>query len=88
MRMLSGAVGSNGHLPEMALFGSFSRRTNKSGETRKREWDNVAMSASAGQRGSVGEGREAMGVRRRWTRSYRIDQLVWFKNFQENNGLT
>ena len=70
--MLSGAVGSNGHLPERVLFGSFSRRANKSGETRKRESDIRARSASVGERWSVGEGREAMGASRRRTRSCRV----------------
>ena len=73
MWMLSGAVGSNGHLPERVLFGSLPRRTNKSGETRKRESDIRARSASVGERGSVGEVRDGMGVSRRWTRSCRVD---------------
>lgn len=73
--IVSGAVGSNGHRPRWILFGSFPRRTNKSGETRKRESDIRAMSASVGERGSVGEGREARGSRRRRTRSYRVNQL-------------
>lgn len=74
--MLSGAVGSNGHLPERVLFGSFPRKTNKSGETRKRESDIRARSASVDERGSVGEGSEAIGVRRRRTRSCHVDEFV------------
>ena len=73
--MLSGAVGSKGHLPDV-LLGSFPRSANKSGETRKRESDIRAIRASVGERGVVGEGSKASGERRRRTRSCRIDQLV------------
>ena len=63
------AVGSNGHLPEMVLFGSFPRRINKSGETRKRESDIRTRSASIGERG---EGKEAKSSKRVVTRECRL----------------
>jgi hypothetical protein len=57
--MVSDAVGLSGHLPECVLFVSFPSRMKRSGETLKRESDVRPRSASVGDNGSVGEGRES-----------------------------
>lgn len=57
--MVSDAVGLSGHLPECVLFVSFPSRMKRSGETLKRESDIRPRSASVGDNGSVGEGRES-----------------------------
>ena len=72
MRMVSGAVGSRGHLPEWMLLGSSPRKANKSGETRKKESYIAARRASVGVRGLVGGGREATGASSRRTRSCHV----------------